>query len=205
MSSARKYSANLSDLAVLRSALSDEINRYPSNSATFPFLVVLSGLPGTGKSHFARELSLKLPFLIVGSDRMRKALAPNPKYDRDEHSRVFAACHLLIEELLRAGYRVVFDATNLNDNFRSGVYDIAQRTNSPMCLVWFTAPRNVIRSRLNDRSTGIKSDSHSDADWEIYCRLQPGEEPIQQPHLNVDSSKSISFTLEEVLRMARNS
>ena len=193
------------DVATLRDELADDISQYRSEPApelaAAPILVLLSGLPGTGKSYFAQELSRRLSFVIVGSDRMRKTLLPNPKYDRREHARVFAACHQFIEELLREGYRVVFDATNLNDKIRSGIYDIAKRTKSPLCLVWFTAPPEIIRSRLNDRSSGLRSDSHSDAGWQIYCRLRPGMEPIQGPHLKVDSSQSISAALDQVLRM----
>ena len=192
------------DVATLRRALADDIHQYPlepvSGPAAAPFLVLLSGLPGTGKSYFAQELSRRLPFLIVGSDRMRKALVPDPKYDRPEHARVFAASHQFIEDLLQEGYRVVFDATNLNENIRRGAYEVAQRANSPMCLVWFTAPQAIVRRRLNDRSSGLKSDSHSDADWQIYCRLRPGAEPIKRPHLKVDSSQSISAALDQVLR-----
>ena len=83
------------DVATLRQALADDIGQYRSEPVAettgAPILVLLSGLPGTGKSYFAKELSRRLPFVIVGSDRMRKALAPNPIYDRREHARVFAA------------------------------------------------------------------------------------------------------------------
>ena len=97
------------DVLSLRRALSPDIRDYQSGGHHGPYLVILSGLPGTGKSYFANCLNGRLSFLTVGSDRMRKTLVPEPKYKRSEHIRVFAACHRLIEELLGEGYRVIFD------------------------------------------------------------------------------------------------
>lgn len=189
------------DAVKLRQALDADLRRYPATVVSAHHLIVLSGLPGTGKSHFANELVQRVPVLIVGSDRMRKALVAKPKYNAAEHSRVFAACHRLIEDLLKEGYRVVFDATNLTDGFRHTLYDIAESTATPMSIIWFTAPKNVIRRRLDARAAGLNNDSHSDADWEIHCRLSPGEEPISRPHLKVDSSQDISPVVAEVVRM----
>ena len=85
-----------SDVAVIRRSLGRELHReqIPASTRPFPrpFLVVLSGLPGTGKSHFARQLAQRLPLVVVGSDRTRKALIPAPEYTKEEHLRVFSAC-----------------------------------------------------------------------------------------------------------------
>jgi len=187
----------------LRQALADDRRQYPPETARRPYLIVLSGLPGTGKSHFARQLAHQIPVLVVGSDRMRKALVPRPKYTRGEHGRVFDACHRLTEELLTEGYRVVFDATNLAEGFRQPLYQIAERTEAPLTLVRFTAPGALVRHRLDARAAGLSLDSHSDADWRIHCRLRPGEEPIQRHHLEVDSSRDISPVVAEVVRLVR--
>ena len=37
-----------------------------------PSLVVVSGLPGTGKSYFCLRLAERVPFAILESDRLRK-------------------------------------------------------------------------------------------------------------------------------------
>jgi predicted kinase len=192
------------DTAALRQALESDLRQYPPESLGSPFLVVLSGLPGAGKSHFARELAKRVPFLVLGSDRLRKALVSHPQYDREEHIRVFAACHRLVEELLKEDYRVIFDATNLTEGFRQPLYDIAERLETPLTLVRLTAPGEVIRRRLDERAAGLRSDSYSDADWLVYCRLSPGEEPIKRPHFVVDSSQDISPALEEIVRLAES-
>ena len=165
-------------------------------------LVALSGLPGTGKSHFARELIKQVTLLVLESDRIRKLLVPKPQYTREEHSRVFAVCHLLIEEYLALGRRVLFDATNLTEAFRRPLYLICHRLSVPLFLVWFTASQDIVRARLTERAAGLYEGDFSDAGWSIYCRLAPYEEPIEGPHFSVDSSGNIATVVDEVARSA---
>ncbi len=192
----------LSDAALLRKALGFdrrvERDGNPSNAT----LVALSGLPGTGKSHFARELIKQVNFLVLESDRIRKLLVPKPIYTPEEHSRVFSVCHLLIEECLAQGRRVLFDATNLTEGFRRPLQSICHRLSVPLLLVRFTAPTDTVRLRLEGRATGRDKNDFSDADWSIYCRLAPYEEPIEGPHFTVDSSGNISPVLNEIARLA---
>jgi predicted kinase len=191
------------DLATLRQALAADLERIPASKPSQAFLVVLSGLPGTGKSHFARELVSRAPLVVLSSDRLRKALVGQPKYSAGESSRLFAACHRLIEEFLHEGRKVLFDATNLNEGFRQPLYDIAERLSVPLVLVHLTAPNGVVRQRLTGRSNGQLDSSYSDADWLIYCRLKPLEQPVARPHYRVDTSQDIIPVVEEIARRVR--
>ena len=201
------------DAATLRQALQAELAGVPIAASDSPSLVVLCGLPGTGKSHFAAALARRVPAMVLGSDRLRKILIPQPRYTRGEHARVFAAAHCLLEQLLTEGYRVIFDATNLTERARQPLYAIADRTGAPLLLVGFDAPEPLIRQRLERRTAqrgeppapgpgpdtcaSVNTD-WSDADWRIYCRLRPGREPLQRPHVSVDSAQDITPALEEI-------
>jgi len=190
----------VTDIAALKEALREELGRIkpvPTGGA----LVAPCGLPGTGKSHFAAALAARIPCQVLGSDRLRKILAPEPRYTREEHARVFRAAHALLESLLAQGHRVVFDATNLTERAREPLREIAVRVEVPLLLVQFDAPPALVRQRLARRSRGEIDDTWSDADWRIYCRLYPGQEPVAGPHLDVDSSQSIEPVLEELVRL----
>ena len=190
-----------SDVAVIRRTLDPYLRRKQIPAGARPFLVVLSGLPGTGKSHFARQLARRLPLVVVGSDRARKALIPKPEYTRDEHLRVFSASHQVIEDLLREGWTVVFDATNLTEGFRQPLLNLARRRSVPTHIILFTAPLKVVRRRLQNRSAGLGTDGASDADWSVFSLLKPGQEPIRDAHWVIDSSKDISGDVERLVAL----
>lgn len=167
-----------------------------------PVLVALCGLPGSGKSYFAGEMTKLAPFQVLESDRIRKALVAKPKYTGGEHARVFSVCHLLIEEYLSQGQRVLFDATNLTENFRLPLRKISRRNHAKLVLVGLTAPREIIRQRLQERESALHPGGYSDAGWLVYCRLAPYEEPIEGEHVWVDTSGDISTSVEDVVSLA---
>lgn len=168
-----------------------------------PRLLMLAGLPGCGKSNFAREVTARFPFLVLETDRLRKALAGKPEYTPQEHSRLFRACHILIDEFLAQGYPVLFDATNLTERNRRPVYAIARKRGVPLAVAAVTAPLDVVRERLLARDGGLDPDSWSDAGWEVYCRMAPAWEPVKRPHILVDTSGDITPALRLALDWAK--
>lgn len=167
-----------------------------------PKLLMLAGLPGAGKSAFAREVSSRRPFLILESDRLRKSLEPQPQYTPDEHRRVFRACHRLLDELLGQGYPLLFDATNLTERNRRPVYSIVRKRGVPFAIAVVTAPPQTVRQRLRDREAGLDPETWSDAGWDIHSRMAPAWEPVKCPHITVDTSGDITRALRQVLGWA---
>ena len=167
-----------------------------------PDLVILCGLPGTGKSHFARELSSRAPFVWLNSDRTRKLLVARPQYSRREHRRVFAAMHVLTRGYLRDGYSVVFDATNLNENVRAPLYAVADDVGVDPLIIRFTAHPNLIRQRMAERAAGVADAAQSDAGWEVYSRMAVADVPVPRPHLLVRGPAEAETALAETLRRA---
>ncbi|MCJ7426706.1 MAG: ATP-binding protein [Dehalococcoidales bacterium] len=167
-----------------------------------PAFVAVSGLPGTGKSYFCAKLAERLPFVILESDALRKALFSPPSYSPEESARLFRTLHLLIERLLKKGIPVILDATNLSERDRERLYNIADRLDARLILVRVEAPPELVYQRLKARSNGENSGNNSDADWEVYRKMKPSVEKISRKHYAVDSSRDIAPVLAKVVREA---
>ena len=163
-----------------------------------PVLIVVSGLPGTGKTFFSKGLAERVPLLVLESDALRKTLFSLPSHSAGESSQLFRAIHLLIEELLKDGISLVLDATNLSERFRERLYSIADRTNARLVMVLVEAPPEVVRQRLADRA-GDPEDN-SDADWSVYCQMRPSVERISRNHYVIDTSRDTEPVIDKVVR-----
>ena len=187
------------DVVLMREALDNDLAISQPRMPAQPLLLAMCGLPGTGKSYFAAKLAERVPFLILETDRLRKVLVEHPKYTTGEHRRVFNSCYHLIDYYLTNGYSCLFDATNLNEEFRSYLYDISDSTGAPLALVHATAPQNTVRRRLKQRKADRHANTYSDAGWLIYTRMIPVEEPVQRSHYALDTSKDINLVLDQVV------
>ena len=166
-----------------------------------PPLVILSGLPGTGKTFFSHILEERLPIVAIRTDEIRKTLFQQPTYAPEESYWVYQVCHRLIEELLRQGVGVIFDATNLSERGREDLYAIAERTGARLVIVLVVAPEEVVRERLLGRHAGRRdSRDRSDATWEIYERMKSSVERIRRPHYVVDTSQNPQQVAERLAR-----
>jgi predicted kinase len=177
--------------------LLEKLGEFPEPVAE-PFLIMVSGLPGTGKSYFCRHLAQRLPALILESDGLRKALFPSPSYSAAESRRLFRACHSLMERLLGRGIPLVFDATNLSEYNREYLYHIAERLGAKLVLVRVEAPPELVRERLRDRV--LNPEGNSDADWAVYQRMKPQSQRIRRRHYAVDTSRDITPVIDKIVR-----
>lgn len=173
---------------------------YTEDSRARPFLIMLSGLPGTGKSYLARRLSERLRTPVIETDFVRKTLFPQPSYSADESAIVHWVSRLLMRKLLARGVPVILDATNLIERQREMVYHVAEQAGARLVIVQTVAPEEVVRARLERRLTQRDPEDISDATWNVYRRMAERQQPIRRPHLVVNTSEDLEPAIDKIIR-----
>ncbi|HSX46063.1 MAG TPA: ATP-binding protein [Candidatus Saccharimonadia bacterium] len=122
---------------------------YPSK----PFLILLYGFPGSGKTYFARQFCEGVQAAHMQAERIRGELFEQPRYDQQENEVVAHIMNYMTEEFLTAGLSVVYDTNAIKKATRRRLYDMAMHHRATPLLVWFQMDaetafeRNVKRDR----------------------------------------------------------
>ncbi|MBE5813142.1 MAG: ATP-binding protein [Clostridiales bacterium] len=115
-------------------------------------LVLLMGVPGTGKSTLAQK-AFAYDSIIISSDEIREELYGDAANQSDP-KKVFEIFYQRITENLKQGKRVIADATNIRKDAREILYAIAKEANAPVYALVFIAPlenilqQNKMRKRV---------------------------------------------------------
>jgi predicted kinase len=181
--------------------LVESLGRLPAPEAP-PVFIVVSGLPGTGKSYLSRQLAERLSYPILESDALRKQLFPAPTYSAIESGILFRAIHRLIDGLLEKGISLILDATNLTEKYRERLYNIAEKYNTKLIIVRTKAPPEVVRERLKNRAEKTRNGDKSDADWDVYLKLSASAEKIRRQHFTIDTSEDIAPAVAKIVKEA---
>jgi predicted kinase len=183
--------------------LEASLGRLPRRSER-PAVIVLVGLPGSGKSHLARAIRQQVPAVQLDSDALRSVLFSRPQHTKMEHARLFPALHVLMERLLSRGYTLIVDATNLKEANRRPYYQIAARHDVPLVLVRTWAPWPVIRKRLLMRSTKRAPEDFSTATVEVYEAMRAESERLRRKHISVDTSRDIAPAVDKIVSLLQS-
>lgn len=176
-----------------------------------PFAILVCGLPGTGKSRFAREAARAFGAEHVRSDEIRKqmlGIAPGARweggylegpYAPDATERTYAEMRTCAVALLRAGRRVVADATFARRAWRDEFRAAARDAGAPCLVVHVTCPEEVVRARMAARA-GDRTEV-SDADFAVYLRAKEAFEPPRSQDTLHDGTGPPTKTLDTVMDM----
>lgn len=168
-------------------------------------LYLTCGLSGSGKSWLSERLVPLLAAIRVRSDVERKRMQPGAaQYSAQAIGDVYTRMLAAATAVLKGGTSVIVDATFIDARERQRFAQCARTLGVPMRVIYTTAPREVLESRIRKRSeAGVDP---SDADLTVLAaQLSTFEEPQGKDVLVVDTSvaadvESIAHTIKAMSR-----
>lgn len=119
-------------------------------------LIILAGLPGTGKTTIARELARQLRAVHLRIDSIEQAIRESGVVVASLDDAGYRAAYAVAEDNLRLGHTVIADSVNPLRVTRNAWVDVANRAQVPGVEVEvICSDQEEHRRRVETRATGI--------------------------------------------------
>ncbi|KAB2352250.1 bifunctional aminoglycoside phosphotransferase/ATP-binding protein [Actinomadura rudentiformis] len=172
-------------------------------------LILVGGLPGTGKTTLAGALADQLGCTMLSSDRTRKELAGLPAeesaaapygtgiYDPSSTDRTYATLLDRARRLLQMGETVLLDASWIARSHRDEAIALASEFRADFHALRCEAPARLATERLRTRPHGA-----SDADTKIAAAMAADAVPWPGA-TTIDTSGPVDKAVEQALSVIR--
>ena len=147
-------------------------------------LIIVCGLPGTGKSTVAKILARRLDAQLLRTDVIRKELFRQPRYDAKNVDRVYRELFLRTRKAGRT-QNIILDATFSKKKHRQAALRVAKLLGLRFIMIETVCSVAVVHLRLEKRTRR----SISDARFQHYLAMRSRFEKIRGPHYIIDTSE----------------
>jgi predicted kinase len=167
-------------------------------------LIVMTGLPGSGKSTIAEAVGRELGIPVFAKDWLeatltRSQLSPHP--DTPHKTVGYVAYDLLTtlaERQLQAGQSAILDSVASIASVREAWRTLAHHYHAAWRVIECICPDEILHQAwLEGRQRGIPG--WHELTWAEVERVRGYYAPWTEPHLIVDTTLPLAYNLEQVL------
>jgi len=146
-------------------------------------VVIVFGLPGSGKSYFASRLAKRIDADYINSDRLRKEMFKMRTYSRQEKESVYKTMLQRMKQDVAQNKNVVLDAT-FHKKEKRKPFIKEMKTKGGIYFIEIVAEEGIIRERLKGKRR------YSEADFKVYKIISSENEPLPESHVVLQSTNS---------------
>jgi predicted kinase len=135
-------------------------------------IILIFGLPGTGKSYFSRHLAADIHAKHLNTDIVRDQMNERGNYDDETKQRVYKQLLEKTEGEVKKGNDVVVDGTFHKKEQRDELIDLAQQNEERIFFVEMKAAEQTVKERLKSKR------EYSEADFQVYLDIKNNFDPF---------------------------
>lgn len=147
-------------------------------------IILIFGLPGTGKTTIAEHLAQKIGAAYIGTDQVRQKMELKGKYDPAIRQQVYEELFKELHALAETHSSIVVDGTFYKQVYRERIKSIAKTFRQKFMMIDVKSKDTSVRERM------LHPRKYSEADYEVYEIVKGVFEEASEPHLVLYSDKT---------------
>lgn len=161
-------------------------------------IIVITGLPGVGKSTLAKSIAQELRIPVFSVDPIESAII-HSKIKKSFKTGVAAylISEVLASEQLEVGISVVIDSVSPVQEARNMWNDLSEKYNAKKIIIECVLETKLHQKRINLREKHLYG--FTEITWEDVLNRQKDYLPWTEKHLILDTSQSKEDLLEKAL------
>ena len=166
-------------------------------------IVLMAGLPGSGKSRLARELALRTAGRVIGKDEIRHALFAEGEIEYSSRQDDFCLQIMLAVagELLQADRNriVILDGRTFSRRYQiDNVVNAAASLQQSWRIIECVCSEEVAKMRL-ERQSALALHPAGNRNFQLYLDVRSRFEAITLPKVVIDTEKPLAECVETAL------
>jgi adenylylsulfate kinase len=160
-------------------------------------LILMAGLPGTGKSTLSRALAAELGGTVIDKDQVRASLFSQPdiEYSTEQDDFCMAVMLKVAGYLFRKdpARLVFFDGRTFSRTYQlKRATGYAEANGQPWRILECTCSESTARRRLGNDSNHVAANR----DFDLYLKVKARFEEITFPKAGIDTNQSLEFCIQ---------
>lgn len=154
-------------------------------------LIVVTGLPGTGKTTIAEALAKEADAVVFSTDKIRKMIFEKPIYDEEDKRIVYNTLFSQTKKYLTVGKNVILDGTFYTKVLRERAKEVGKSFSEKVFFVYCDTPEELLKERIDKRK-----DEFSDADYSVYLKMKKIFEEFEGDVIIIDTSNPVNTNID---------
>lgn len=176
--------------------------KLPKKKSKNPVLVLLIGIPASGKSYLVKNLVTTLPLVMLSENDIQSFLVPKISFLERGQDLLTQFVKELIKNLVKAGFSCILDANLRSAKVRQEFEEMTAKLKGDTVVIYLNCPKRAAYNRIRKRNLEIVRGETEGfiLDWDYFqYEINTTQPPRKAENaLTFDSSKS-DHQLERII------